>query len=425
MKENFYTNVDAKGSKIFLRYVEDGVHKSKVVDFSPELYIKTNDPSKVDAMSMHDEHLEAVVFQDSREMNKFIESYKDIDGFSVYGTESIMNQFVSKAYPGTVNYDAQKIKGSIVDIETFSGRVQLGDDGQLIPIDGPFSDPETASCPINLITAHSNIGDMYFVWGLEYFDGHYIGTYNHNFEHPRVGGLKVVYRGFEDEYSMLQDFVEFWQNNAFNYWSGWNIEGYDNPYLTNRIEIVCGETAKKKLSPWNMVHKNTISNGWGKEVSVYDFVGCQMLDYKQLFEKHAFMNPDNLKLDTVARAILGEGKIEYKEEGNLNTLYVRNYQKCVEYNIVDVNLIVQMNNKKRFLELTFILAYLCKSNYRDTLGTVRPWSALTYSMLYDKGVRPKIKSVYQGDTQFGGGFVREMVGRRYRWVVSCDLNSLN
>jgi DNA polymerase elongation subunit (family B) len=89
-----------------------------------------------------------------------------------------------------------------------------------------------------------------------------------------------------------------------------------------------------------------------------------------------------------------------------------------------VNLIVQMNNKKRFFELTFTLAYLCKSNYQDTLGTVRPWSALTYSMLYDKGQRPRIKSVYQGDVSFGGGFVRDIKGGRYRWVVSCDLNSL-
>lgn len=417
---NFYTTVDTRGNKVFLRYVEDGEHKSQIIEFQPELYIKTNDRSKADAMSMWDEPLEAVTFADHREMNKFIESYKDVDGFSVYGTESIMNQFVSKLFPGNISYDPTKIRGAVVDIETFSG--DIDEEGN--PIDGPFPDVETANYPINLITLYDTINQVYLVWGLEYFKGRKIGTYVHNPDHPRVGKLKVIYKGFEDEQTMLNHFVGVWNSRGYDYWSGWHIEGFDNPYLTKRIENVCGEATKKKLSPWNIVNKSSVTTGWGEEQTVYQFMGCQMLDYKALFEKHAFMNPDNMKLETVAQAVLGEGKIDYKDEGNLNTLYVRNYQKCVEYNIVDVNLIVQMNNKKRFFELTFTLAYLCKANYQDTLGTVRPWSSLTYSMLYDKGQRPKIKSVYEGDVQFGGGFVREIKGGRYRWVVSCDLNSL-
>lgn len=423
MSNQFYTNIDTRGNKVFLRYVEEGEHKAEVIEFAPELYIKTNDPSKADAISMHDEPLQAVQFDDHREMQKFVQQYKDVDGFSVYGTESILNQFVSRVYPGTVSYDPRLIKGAIVDIETFSGDIEFQEDGSVKVIDGPFPDPETAEFPVNLITLHFNQDDTFYVWGLETFKGHKLGTYVHNPE-SRVGKLKVVYFGFDDEHEMLCHYVDFWNKTAFNYWSGWNVETFDNPYLTHRIEKICGESYKKKLSPWNMVQKNTIQGSWGKESTVFDYIGIQMLDYLQLFDKHAFMNPDNMKLDTVAQAVLGEGKVDYKDEGNLNTLYVRNYQKAVEYNIVDVNLIVLMNNKKRFFELTFTLAYLCKSNYQDTLGTVKPWSALTYSMLYDKGVRPKIKSVYEGDTQFGGGFVRDIKGGRFRWTVSCDLNSL-
>lgn len=424
MSNNFYTNVDTRGNKVFLRYVENGEHKSQVIEFQPELYIKTNNRNNMDAMSMHDEMLEKVTFSDNREMQKFINDYKDVDGFAVYGTESIMNQFISKNYPGNLEYDPTKIKGQIVDIEVFSGDIEVGPNGELIAIEGPFPKPETADFPINLITSYDTVNDTFFVWGLEKFKGHHIGTYKHNPDHPRVGKLKVVYQGFDDEHTLLSNFVAWWNQASPNFWSGWHIEGFDNPYLTNRIEKVCGESAKKKLSPWNMVNKNSITSGWGEEMTVYDYFGCQMLDYQQLFDKHAFMNPDNMKLETVAQLILGEGKIDYKDEGSLNTLYVRNFQKACEYNIVDVDLIKQMNKKKRFFELTFTLAYLCKSNFQDTLGTVRPWSALTYSMLYDKGQRPKIKSVYEGDVSFGGGFVREIKGGRYRWVLSFDLNSL-
>ena len=416
----WYTNIDVKGSKVMLRYVEDQVQKSQVIEYQPELYIKTNDAAAADAISMHNEPLERVCFDDNKQMRSFMETYKDINGFSVYGSDSIMNQFVSRNFPGQIKFDPSLIKCAILDIETFSGDIDA--DGN--PIDGPFPDPMAVQFPVNLITLYNTTDKIFYVWGLEEFKGRFIGTYKHNPDHPRVGNLKVVYKGFKTEYDMLMDYVNFWKSQEFNCWSGWYIEGFDNPYLTGRIEKICGESAKKKLSYWGIVNTEKTHDNFGAETIQFDYLGCQMLDYKSLFEKHGYMNPDNLKLQTVATMILGEGKIDYADEGNLNTLYIRNYQKAVEYNIVDVNLIVLMNNKKKFLELTYILAYLAKCNYRDTLGTVKPWSACAYSMLYDKGVRPRIKSVYQGDTNFGGGFVRVIVPGRYRWVVSTDLNSL-
>ena len=418
--EVWYQNIDVRGSKVMLRYVEDNIQKSQIVDYQPDLYIKTNDAAKADAMSMHNEPLERVCFDDSKQMRSFLETYKDIDGFSVYGSDNVMNQFVAKNFPGEIKFDPAQIRCAIVDIETFSG--DIDEDGN--PIDGPFPDPQVAEFPISMVTLYNTYDKTFYVWGLEYFKNRFIGTYVHDETHSRVGGLKVVYKGFKTEFDMLNDYVDSWKASQYNCWSGWYIEGFDNPYITNRIEKVCGESAKKKLSFWNIVNANKTHDNFGAETVEYEYLGCQMLDYKSLFEKHGYMNPDNLKLQTVALAILGEGKIDYADEGNLNTLYIRNYQKCIEYNITDVNLIVMMNNKKQFLELTYILTYMAKCNYRDTLGTVKPWSACAYSMLYDKGVRPKIKSVYQGDTNFGGGFVRVIKPGRYRWVVSTDLNSL-
>lgn len=425
MEDNkFYTNIDVRGNIVNLRYVENGEHLFKTITVKPELYIKTNDASKADAVSMHNEPLEKVTFEDKREMNSFLESYKDIDGFSVYGSDNIMNQFVSKMYPGTLKHNASLIKGAIFDIETFSGDIEVQEDGTIKVIEGPFPDPETADYPISMLTCHCSTTDTYYTWGLETFKGVKIGTYVHDPLDPRVGHLNIVYRGFDDERDMLNNMCDWWAEYAPNYYSGWNVEGFDNPYLTNRVARVCGDGAKNKLSPWGYVKKNTIKNAWGQESTVYDYTGCQMLDYKQLFEKHAYANPDDMKLGTVAEYVLGETKIDHSDEGSINSLYIVNYQKSVVYNIIDVNLIVRMNAKKRFFELTFTLAYICKSNYGDTLGTVKPWSALTYSMLYDKGQRPKLKAAYQGDTSFGGGFVRAVKPGRRRWVVSGDLNSL-
>lgn len=416
----FYTDVSERGGKIFLRYVENGVHKKEVIEYEPELYIKTNDEAKRCSKSMWDESLEKIIFTDKKAMNQFIENYKQVDGFSVYGMDKIGYQFIAKTFPGNLNVDTQYIRGAYIDIETYSGTMDA--DGN--PIDGPFPQPETADYPISMLTMYTTHDKTYHVWATEEFNGRKLGTYKHDKSHPRVGHLNVVYHGFTNEYDMLCDFVNHFSRAEINYWSGWYIEGFDNPYMTNRIEKVCGETIKKKLSPWNIVIKDSIKNSWGGEDTVFDWMGCSMLDYKALFGKHAFMNPDNLKLETVAQMILGEGKVDYKDEGNLNTLYIRNFQKAVEYNVVDVDLVVGINNKMQLIDLTFTLAYLTKSNYQDTLATVKPWSSLSYSMLYDMNIQPKLKSIYQGDTSFAGGFVRDVTPGKRRWVVSCDLNSL-
>jgi DNA polymerase elongation subunit (family B) len=417
---DFYTSCDTMGNKVFLREVVDGQLVKRVIEHKPSLYIKTNDAANADAKSMFDEPLERIDFEDSKQMKTFIEEYKDISGFSVYGSDSIMNQFMSQKYPGELKYEESMIRVGVLDIETFSGSF----DAEGNVLEGPFPDPEIAEFPISMMTLHCSHDNTYHVWGLETCQGRKIGTYVHDPAHGRVGKLNVQYYGFDNEHTMLIHFVNFWEKAELHAWSGWYIEGFDNPYLTNRIEKICGEPAKKKLSPWGIVKTKKTNNDWGQETTQYDFVGCQMLDYQALFKKHGFISPDNWKLETVAEMTLGEGKIDYSEEGSINTLYVRNYQKSVVYNVIDVDLIVQMNRKKKFFELTFILAYITKSNYRDTLATVRPWSALSFSMLHDQGIMPKIKGIYQGDVSFGGGFVRDVKPGRYRWVVSGDFNSL-
>ena len=212
----WYTNIDVKGSKVMLRYVEDQVQKSQVIEYQPELYIKTNDAAAADAISMHNEPLERVCFDDNKQMRSFMETYKDINGFSVYGSDNIMNQFVSRNFPGQIKFDPSLIKCAIVDIETFSGDIDA--DGN--PIDGPFPDPMAVQFPVNLITLYNTFDKVFYVWGLEEFKGRHIGTYVHNKDHPRVGNLKVVYKGFKTEFDMLTDYVNSWKTSEFNCWSG-------------------------------------------------------------------------------------------------------------------------------------------------------------------------------------------------------------
>jgi hypothetical protein len=51
---------------------------------------------------------------------------------------------------------------------------------------------------------------------------------------------------------------------------------------------------------------------------------------------------ESYRLDNIAQVELGEGKISYDEYDNLHQLYRLNYQKFIEYNIKDVDLILRL-----------------------------------------------------------------------------------
>lgn len=419
----FYTNVEKRGSKIYLKYADTETQRrgKMEVEFQPQLYVAgTANPT---SKNMQDEPLEAIKFDNMKGMSEFIERYKGIDGYKIYGQKDPIYQFITKYFPGKFAWDPNLISGGTVDIEVFSGDIKIEDDGSVTAIPGPFPEPTEAAYPISMLTIRHRLTGQYHVWGLEWFKGHHVGTYKHNPEHERVGRLPVVYKGFETEQAMLNDMLHWWHEQDFDLTTGWYYEEFDVPYMVNRCRAVCGPTMAGKLSPWGVIKDRTIKSLRG-DVPTYEFMGSSILDMLNLFKKHGYMEPPNWKLGTIAEIILGETKISYEEEGTINNLYILNYQKSVEYNIIDVDLVHRLDDKMQFLLLTFVLAYMTKSNYPDTLATVKPWSALAYSKLNEKGIQPELRALSHTSKEIVGGFVKEVRPGKYRWAVSGDLNSL-
>jgi DNA polymerase elongation subunit (family B) len=121
---------------------------------------------------------------------------------------------------------------------------------------------------------------------------------------------------------------------------------------------------------------------------------------------------------------LGERKLSYEEYGNLHTLYRENFQLFIEYNIKDVELILQLEDKLKLLELALTLAYDTKSNYEDIFAQTRMWDSLTYSYLLERNIIVPPKIVKQKDAAFEGAYVKEVQVGLHNWVASFDLNSL-
>lgn len=472
----YYTNVARKGNDLLIRIMDDqGKHAKIKHKFKPTLYLSTNKNSEnVKKSGLHGEMLVPRQFDSMYDAEQYLKEYADVENADIYGQTNWEYQFIAERFQGQLSPNAKFIKIANLDIEVFSGSV----DGNGNVRKGPFPHPTieqgtfkgsraqvenylrdirhnqqfirdnfeqsytdplmegdyplftstgelnlnmNAAFPISMLQLQNMLTNEYFVWGLPSAKDR--NKFVYDIEDKEIGGEKVNYKEFTNEQDMLADFLLFWEEQEFNGWTGFNIEGFDSPYLVERITKVLGETWVKKLSPWGIIKRRFIKDNKGGYTS-YDFVGCETLDFQQIYKKHTYTPRERYSLDWLAYTELGERKLDYAESRSLNNLYYTNYQKMCRYGIKDVRLVKRLNDKLQLIELMFVLAYRTKSNYKDGLGTVTPWLNLCYWKLFESGRIPKIRKVYTGDTNFEGAFVLEVMPGVYVWVVSKDLNSL-
>jgi DNA polymerase elongation subunit (family B) len=160
---------------------------------------------------------------------------------------------------------------------------------------------------------------------------------------------------------------------------------------------------------------------------IFNLYGINVLDYLEIYRKHTFVNQESYKLENIAQVELGTGKLDYSEYGNLHTLYKQDYPKFLEYNVKDVVLVEELEDKLGLLELTLAMSYNAKCNYNDTFGMVKYWETIIYNHLKDQNIQTppqRLKSGNDKTHQIVGAYVKDPIVGGHDWVVSFDLNSL-
>jgi len=391
---NFYTNVQSFGNNILYRGIQNGKRVREKIEYSPSLYI----PSKkiTNFTSLEGDYLDQKIFGRINDARDYIKQFNGVsNGPKIYGQTRFEYAFIADQHTGMVDYDFDKIQIAVVDIEVGS--------------ENGFPDPYKANEPITAICVKfMNFGKSAFVFAC--------GDYE-------VQG-EEVYVKCKDEYSLCKQFMAFWKDNYPDILTGWNTKFFDEPYLINRFRKILGEDEAKKLSPWNYIgERKTVING--REMIAYNIMGVESLDYIELYKWYApgGKSQESYRLDAIANVELGEGKISYDEYDNLHSLYRLNFQKFIEYNIKDVELIFKLEEKLKLLELAVTLAYDTKTNFEDVFAQTRMWDSLTYAYLFEKGIIVPPKVIKSKDGMFEGAYVKEVqVGHHY--VASFDLNSL-
>ena len=292
-------------------------------------------------------------------------------------------------------YDYSQIRIAYLDIETGS--------------EHGFPDIETANEEVTAITL--KIDGKNYVFG------------RGEFVHDRKD---VFYFRFDSERALLQKFFEMWDRESPDIVTGWNIETFDIPYLVNRAKRLFDEKKNpyRLLSPWKKVREYMMFGMGGKELQAYAIMGVEILDYLSTYRKFTYVNQESYRLDHIAFVELGEHKLDYSEQGSLHLLYKNDYQKFIEYNIKDVELVEQLEGKMKLLEMVVSLAYLSKVNYGNTFGQVRMWDTLIYNNLLRKNIVIPPKTHASKSSNFEGAFVKEPQIGSHNWVVNFDLNSL-
>jgi DNA polymerase elongation subunit (family B) len=334
-------------------------------------------------------------FENIREARDFINRYEEVKNFRIYGNNSFAYSFIADEFKGMIDWKLDDISIAVIDIEVGS--------------ENGFPDPYQANEPVTAICVKYMNG-MSYVWGC--------GDYNNERD-------DVTYSKCRDEYDLCKKFLDFWHENAPDVISGWNIKFFDIPYLINRFQKLFDENVYKKLSPWSLINsRNVIVNN--KNFVAYDLIGISVLDYIELYRWYApgGRSQESYRLDNIANVEIGENKLSYDEFDSLHALYRLNFQKFIDYNIKDVELIFKLEDKLKLIELGLTLGYDTKTNFEDIFAQTRMWDALIYNYLLSKNIVVPPKEKKFKDEAFEGAFVKDPQVGKHNWIASFDLNSL-
>lgn len=394
----FPTAIHTLGNKVLVRGIdtEKGHDYIRRDEFKPTMFVQGKQ-GQTKYRNLQGDPVYPIQPGSMKETRDFIKQYSDVDGFKIEGNDNFALQYVCEQHPKTIKWDPKAIRICNIDIEVES--------------DKGFPHPDKAASIINAITIYDNLDDVYYTWAL--------GSWNNHRE-----DITVVYVECADEKVLLDAFIRFWQIKTPHVVTGWNIDGFDIPYIINRIARLYGVDETKKLSPFGFIRERKVRNSFGKESIVYNIYGVASLDYLELYKKFTYKTQESYRLDHIAHVELDERKLSYAEEGSLLVLSRINHQKFIDYNIKDVEIVKKLDDKLKLIDLALTMAYDAKINIEDVFGTVKPWDAIIYDyLLKDNIVAPARNTAFKTE-KFEGAYVKTPITGFHDWVVSFDLNSL-
>lgn len=261
-----------------------------------------------------------------------------------------------------------------------------------VSTDPEFPDPKVAQNEVTSVAVYDGSSDTKFVLLLD----------------EEMDDFKyedVIVRTFDRERDLLKAFLTAWRKINPTIVVGYNSDYFDIPYTYRRLKRVFGEEAANQLSPVGIVDYN-------ERKERFYIAGVSSLDYLQLYKNFTFSELSSYSLDNVAREELDQGKVEYKgreyvpqpdgshkhvsevkgepsgtkEVRDLDDLREYDPGRFVRYNMEDVMLLVDIDEKRDFIQLARKICHMGHVPYEDIYNSSRFIDGAALTRLSKRGI---------------------------------------
>jgi len=337
---------------------------------------------------------------------------------SIYGDKLTKIYKFTKDDPNLFESDVPETTRALVDLysetdDVSEGHVVLTYDIECEMTSG-LPNPEEAKNELTSIALHDSATNQYWVLVMDK-EGLMVEKTTD----------KAIVIPFKDERDMLLKYLDLYEYINPSIVTGWNIDYFDTPMLYNRIKRLLGERQANRLSPIGQCF-------WSPYRKRFFMAGVSYLDYISLYKNYNYGELPNYRLDTIAQKELGRGKIEY--QGNLDQLFRDDIEKFIEYNLVDVELVVEFDKKLQFIDLCRGICHAGHVPYEDFVYSSKylEGAMLTY-LRRGNLVAPNKPADRQermqairdnNEEKFIGAYVKDPIVGKYEWIYDLDLTSL-
>jgi DNA polymerase elongation subunit (family B) len=337
---------------------------------------------------------------------------------SIYGDRLNKIYKFKKDDPELFESDVPETTRALIDLYTDSddssdGHVILTYDIE-VEMESGLPDVQKAQNTITSIAVHDSATDQYYVLVLD--------AKGDMVERDTASAKVIPYRS---EAELLLGYLDLYEMINPTIVTGWNIDKFDTPMLYNRIKNVLGEQHANRLSPIGQCF-------WSPYRTRYFIAGVSYMDYIDLYKTYTYTELPNYRLDTISNIELKRGKVEYT--GNLDQLFRDDIEKFIEYNKVDVDLVVALNNKLQFIDLARAICHVGHVPYEDFVYSSKYLEGAILTYLRRKNLvapnkpadrQERMEALREnGDEKFIGAYVKDPIAGKYEWIYDLDLTSL-
>ena len=386
---NFYKNVIEHKGKLLVRGILGDKEYKEKLDFGPTLFTLTSEDTGW--KTLDNRNLKPTEFTNIFAARKFRKEMPENN--PVYGLERYHYQYIGQNYPGQIEWSKDLIKIFTLDIET--------------TCEGGFPDVNNPVEEIICLTVKNQSNKQILTWGVGEF---------------KTDRTDITYVQCANEKQLLFEFLKFWIKNHPDVITGWNTKFFDLPYLMNRIKMVADEETANRMSPWKIANEREIYVQ-GRRQIYYELYGTVMLDYLDLYKWFIPTRQESYKLDHIGEVELGQNKNDNPYD-TFKEFYEKDFQKFIDYNIQDVEIVDALEDKLGLIELALTVAYESKVNYDDIFSQVRVWDTLIANHLHEKNIAIPPREEHTKDVKYEGAYVKEPILGGHDWIVSFDINSL-